>query len=293
MQELKLDGIFPALATAYQADESLDEEQFRLLIQHLRPMVDGFVVNGTTGDFPLLTPSERRRQVEIAVELAEEHLVIAGTGAVSTHEAIALTRTAQDAGADAALLIAPYYLQPSAAGMQEHFSAIADAVPELPLLLYNFPQLVGQPIPVDIIRALHHDHQNIIGMKDTSGDLTYMLSVLEQLPADFNVLVGRGTVVLPALAAGAVGAVLACANLIAPQWQLLLRSLAQGDLESARKIQYQAQQVSRLVGKGGSLTVRAGLEMLGLPIGPPRSPLRFEGALNSTDLAALRELLPV
>ncbi|MEA3308057.1 MAG: dihydrodipicolinate synthase family protein [Chloroflexota bacterium] len=293
MKNLKLHGIFPALATAYREDESIDEEQFRLLIRRLLPTVDGFVVNGTTGDFPLLTHAERRRAVEIvAEEVRGERLVIAGTGAIATGEAITLTRAAQEAGADAALVVAPYYLRPSAAGLQEHFSAIAAAVPELPLLLYNFPQLVGQPIPVDVIRALQAAHANIIGMKDTSGDLIYMLAVLEQLPADFNVLVGQGAVVLPALAAGAVGAVLACANLIPQQWQQLLCALDQGELESARAIQYQAQQVSRLVGKGGSLTVRAGLKMLGLPIGPPRRPLTFEGALTGADLAQLRALLP-
>ncbi|MCD4738910.1 MAG: dihydrodipicolinate synthase family protein [Anaerolineae bacterium] len=292
MKNLKLHGIFPALATAYREDESIDEEQFRLLIRRLFPTVDGFVVNGTTGDFPLLTHAERRRAVEIVGEEAQgEKLVIAGTGAIATREAITLTRAAQEAGADAALVVAPYYLRPSAAGLQEHFSAIAAAVPELPLLLYNFPQLVGQPIPVDVIRALHAAHTNIIGMKDTSGDLIYMLAVLEQLPADFNVLVGQGTVVLPALAAGAVGAVLACANLIPQQWQQLLRALDRGEFVKARTIQYQAQQISRLVGKGGSLTVRAGLEMLGLPIGPPRRPLTFEGALTGADLAQLRALL--
>ncbi len=294
MKNLQLHGIFPALATAYREDESIDEGQFRLLIRRLLPTVDGFVVNGTTGDFPLLTHTERRRAVEIvAEEVQGRRLVIAGTGAIATREAITLTRAAQEAGADAALVVAPYYLRPSAAGLQEHFSAIAAAVPEMPLLLYNFPQLVGQPLPVDVIHALHAAHTNIIGMKDTSGDLSYMLTVLEQLPADFNVLVGQGAVVLPALAAGAVGAVLACATLIPQQWQQLLRALDQGELVKARAIQYQAQQVSRLVGKGGSLTVRAGLEMLGLPIGPPRHPLTFEGALTGADLAQLRALLPV
>ncbi len=292
MKNLQLHGIFPALATAYREDESINEEQFRLLIRRLLPTVEGFVVNGTTGDFPLLTHAERRRAVEITVEEVQgEKLVIAGTGAIATREAITLTRAAQEAGADAALILAPYYLRPSAAGLREHFSAIAAAVPELPLLLYNFPQLVGQPLPVEVIRALHAAHANIVGMKDTSGDLSYLLTVLEQLPADFNVLVGEGTVVLPALAAGAVGAVLACANLIPQQWEQLLRALDRGELAEARALQYRAQQVSRLVGKGGSLTVRAGLEMLGLPIGPPRRPLTFEGALTTADLAQLRALL--
>ena len=287
-----LHGIFVALATPYRQDESLDEEGLQRLVRHLLPDVHGFVVNGTTGDFPLLTRAERRRAVEIVVEeVAGQKPVIAGTGAVATHEVITLTRDAQAAGADAALIIAPYYLRPSAAGLRRHFSDVAAAVPDLPILLYNFPQLVGQIIPVEVIAGLHAAAPNIIGVKDTSGDLNYMLTVLETLPATFNVLVGRGTVVLPALAAGAVGAILACANLIPAQWQAVFQAVQHGDWATARAGQYAAQRVSRLVGKGGSLTARVGLELQGIPMGPPRRPLTSEGVLSERDLDALRELL--
>jgi 4-hydroxy-tetrahydrodipicolinate synthase len=289
---IELRGIFPALATPYKDDESLDEEGLRQLVRHLKPHVEGYVVNGTTGDFPLLTPEERRRAVEVVVEeVGGERLVIAGTGAISTHEAVALSHTAREVGADAVLLVAPYYLRPSAAGMQRHFIDVARSVPDLPVLLYNFPQLVGQPIPLGVIEAVYEAVDNVVGMKDTSGDLTYMLTVLEQLPQAFGVLVGRGTVVLPALAAGARGAILAGANLIPERWQRVLQAVQEGDLERARTWQYRNQRVSRVVGKGGSLTVRAGLEMLGRPIGPSRRPLTREGILTESDLQALREAL--
>ncbi|MGC9356910.1 MAG: dihydrodipicolinate synthase family protein [Anaerolineae bacterium] len=292
---LDLRGIFPALATPFRDDRSLDEERLRDLIRYLLDDVDGFVVNGTTGDFPLLSFAERRRTIEIAVEetAGMDKIIIAGTGAIATEEVVTLTLSARDAGADAALVIAPYYLRPTPAGMRQHFATIAAAAPHLPLLLYNFPQLVGQAIPVDVIESLHSEVSNVIGMKDTSGDLPYMLTVLERLPDTFQVLVGRGTAVLPALASGATGAVLACANLIPDRWQRVLHAVATGDLETAQREQLRAQQVSRVVGKAGSLAVRAGLEILGRPIGPPRGPLTFEGALTSEDREALLRALEV
>ena len=289
---LNLRGLFPPLATPYQADKSLDEAALRDLVQFLLPNVDGFIVNGTTGDFPLLSRAERRRAVEVVIdEVSGAKPVFAGTGAPSTREALALTRDAQAAGADAVMIVAPYYLRPSAAGLRRHFSEIAAQMPDLPIILYNFPQLVGQPIPVEVVRRLRVDHANVVGMKDTSGDLTYMLHVLEVTDASFQVLVGRGTVVVPGLAAGAVGAVLADANLIPERWQALLAAARRGDWAAARAKQIELQALTRLIGKGASLVVRAGLEMLGHPIGPPRRPLTFEGVLDIEDRKALRKIL--
>ncbi len=292
MLKLDLSGIFPALITPYLADESLDPAGMRRLVRLLAPDVQGFVVNGTTGDFPLLTREERRRAIAAVVaEAGETHRVVAGTGAIATHEVLDLTRDAQAAGADAALIVAPYYLRPSPAGLYRHYADIAAAVPDLPILLYNFPQLVGQPIPVQVIQDLQAAHPNIVGMKDTSGDIGYMLEVLEKLPADFQVLAGRGTVFLPALAAGAAGAILACGNLIPGWWQAVRQAILAGDWEAARAGQYRAQQVTRYVGRGGSLAVRAGLRLLGHDFGPARRPLTPEGVLSEAELAGLREAL--
>lgn len=286
---LQLQGIIPALITPYREDESFDVEALRHLVRHLLPDVDGFLVNGTTADFPLLTHAERQEAIAAVVEVvAGEKPVLAGTGAIATQEVIELTREARDAGADAALVIAPYYLRPSVIGLERHFVALAAALPDFPILLYNFPQLVGQPIPPEVVARLAAI-PNIIGIKDTSGDLAYMLEVLERVPPTFQVLVGRGTVFLPGIAAGAVGGILACANLIPAQWQAVFRAIRAGDWETARAGQFRAQRVSRVIGTGGSLAVRAGLELRGIPSGPPRQPLTFEGTLREADWAVLRE----
>ncbi len=288
---LQLHGILPALVTPYGEDESLDVATLRTLVRHLLPDVDGFLVNGTTADFPLLTHAERQEAIAAVTALVGgQKPVLAGTGAVATREVITLTREAREAGADAALIIAPYYLRPSPVGLERHFATIAAAMPDFPIFLYNFPQLVGQPIPPDMVARLAAI-PNIIGMKDTSGDLTYMLEVLERVPSTFQVLVGRGTVFLPAMAVGAVGGILACANLIPAQWQEVYRAIRAGDWETARAGQLRAQQVSRIVGSGGSLAVRIGLKMRGIPVGPPRQPLALEGTVREADLAVLSEAL--
>lgn len=291
MLNFNLSGVFPALITPYRADESFDPDGLRRLVRHLAPDVDGFLVNGTTADFPLLTREERRAAIALVVEEASGKPVLAGTGGIATHEVIAFTRDAAEAGASGALIIAPYYLRPSAAGMLRHYADVAAAAPELPILLYNFPQLVGQPIPVAVIQELQATCPNIIGMKDTSGDIAYLLEVVEKLPADFQVLAGRGTVFLPALAAGAVGAILACANLIPALWRQVYRDFCAGDLAAARAGQYRGQRVTRFVGKGGSLAVREGLRMQGLDFGPPRRPLTLDGVLTAAELEAFRQAL--
>lgn len=294
MIERTVCGIFPALITPFLENQALDEATLQDLIARLCPHVDGFVVNGTTGDFPLLTMAERRRVIEVAVQAAgPQKPVIAGTGAIATREAIQLTQAAVQAGAQAALLVAPYYLRPTQAGLQAHFEAVAEAVPEMPLLLYNFPQLVGRPIPLEVVSALSRSHESIIGIKDTSGDMRYMLALLESVDDDFNVLVGQGNLLLPALAMGARGGILAAANLIPAAYQALRQAVLSADLPVARDIQHIIYPVAHLVGKYGSLAVRAGLEMQGVPVGAPRPPLTSVGTLSAAERETLLQALDV
>ena len=295
MNHLDLRGIFPAIVTPYQdeEDKALDEARLRELLQRLLPDVDGFVVNGTSGDFPLLSREERRRTLEITTEeiAGADKLLIAGTGAVATRDVITLTQDALAVGADAALVVTPYYLRPTSAGLYRHFAALAAAVPEMPILLYNFPQLAGQPIPPETVSALRADNPSIVGMKDTSGDLSYFLSVMEQTDDDFQMLVGRGKLVLPAMAMGAIGAVLAAANLIPGHYQELLKSVERGERAAARQLQSQIAPVAQVISRYGSLGVRIGLELQGFPVGAPRRPLTLEGTLDAAERVTFEQAL--
>jgi 4-hydroxy-tetrahydrodipicolinate synthase len=269
-------GVFPALVTPFSGDGGLDEAAFRGLIRSLIDHVDGLVTSGTTGEFPYLTPQERRRLVEIAVEEAQGKPVIAGAGAPSTGEAIRLASDAKQAGASACLVVTPYYLHPSDKGLYQHFHELAAAV-DVPLILYNIPQLVGAPLPRTVIEDLA-DLEQVVALKDSSGNLGYTLEVLETVKGRIDVLIGHDEVALPALAAGCAGMILGSANVLPAIWQSVLRAVRQGDLPTARAEQRKVQKLARIFARhGGPVAVKAALNMIGVRVGRPRRPLKAVG----------------
>jgi 4-hydroxy-tetrahydrodipicolinate synthase len=276
-----LKGVFPALVTPFDKDmESaaslIDEDAYRRLIQHALPNVDGIVTSGTTGEFCYLTREEQRRLVEIGAEEADGKPVIAGCGASSTQEAVALARDAKEAGASAALIVTPYFLHPSDKGVYQHFYDIATAV-DLPIILYNIPQVMDAYLPRTVIEDLA-DLPNVIGLKDSSGNLTYTMEVLEYAGDRIDVFVGHDEVVLPALAGGVSGMILASAQVYPEVWQEVIRLVEAGQVEEARARQRQVQKLSRIFCRhGGAVAVKAALKMMGLDMGPPRKPLKSVG----------------
>jgi len=282
-------GVNPALVTPFAKDQSLDEDAFRRLIRYVLPHVDGLVPAGTTGEFNYLTPEEHKRLVRIAVEEAQGKPVIAGTGAAGTKMALELARNAQEAGATACLIVCPYFLHPSPKGIYQHYATIAQALPDMPILLYNIPQVVGAAIPRRVIEDLA-DIPNIVGLKDSSGNLPYMMEVLEYAGDRIRVLVGHDEVVLNALAGGASGMILASAQVYPEVWQQVLAAVRSGDLETARALQRRVQKLSRIfVRYGGAVAVKQALKMMGLDVGRPRSPLKsVGGALLHEDRAEIQ-----
>ncbi|MGD2144732.1 MAG: 4-hydroxy-tetrahydrodipicolinate synthase [Anaerolineae bacterium] len=272
-----LEGVFAALVTPFDREtEEVDEDAYRRLIRQALPSLDGIVTSGTTGEFPYLTREEQRRLVEIGVEEAGGKPVVAGCGASSTQEALALARDARESGASAALIVTPYFLHPSDKGVYQHFFDIATAV-DLPMILYNIPQVMDAYLPRTVVQDLA-DLPNIIGLKDSSGDLTYTMEVLEYAGDRIDVLVGHDEVVLPALAAGASGMILASAQVYAEIWQEIVRLLGTGRVEEARAKQQQVQKLSRIFCRhGGGVAVKAALKLIGLDMGPPRKPLKRVG----------------
>ena len=146
-------------------------------------------------------------------------------------------------------------------------------------------------IPVDVIAALCERHTNVSGIKDSSGDLPYTLSVIESTGDAFHVLVGHGAMLLPALAMGAAGGIVAAGNLIPCAYRALFDAVEANDWEAARAMQRRIYPVARLVSQYGSLTARAGLQLRGFDVGAPRSPLTFEGALTAEELETLRKAM--
>jgi 4-hydroxy-tetrahydrodipicolinate synthase len=270
-------GVMPALVTPFTKEEEVDEAALRTLVRRVLPHVDGMVPCGTTGEFIYLTPEEQRRVIAIVVdEVAGRVPVVAGASAPSTREAMLLARAAQEAGASACLVVTPFFLHPSDKGLYQHFYEVANAV-DIPVILYNIPQVVDAYLPRTVIEDLA-DIPNIVALKDSSGDLTYTMEVLEMTQGRLDVLIGHDEVVLPALAGGCRGMILASAQVFPEIWQQVYAAVQQGDLETARNLQFSVQKLARIFCRhGGGVAVKSALNMMGVKVGRPRRPLKSVG----------------
>ncbi|NGM68060.1 dihydrodipicolinate synthase family protein [Natronolimnobius sp. AArcel1] len=210
-----LAGITCPVVTPFNEDESIDDDALRTLVDSLQSAgIDAVFPNGTTGEFASLSPDERRRILEIVVDEVDGELpVVAGAGATSVVETLEYIDEAAEIGADAAVIVPPYFHTANApAGNQRYFEAVADES-ALPLLLYNIPACTGQEIAIDTVSAVA-DHENIIGLKDSSGDLEYFLGAMRATPAEFLHLQGYDSLLAPALRMGADGGVNALSNAV-------------------------------------------------------------------------------
>jgi len=283
-----LKGVFPALVTPFDKKEDVNETAFRSLIRSCLPNVDGLVPCGTTGEFPYLEAEEQKRLVQIAVEESGGKPVIAGTGASSTREAIQLAQNAQKAGASACLVVTPFFLHPSDKGVYQHFYEVARAI-DIPMLMYNIPQVVDRYLPRRVVQDLA-DIPNVVGLKDSSGNLTYTMEILEFAGDRLDVFVGHDEVVLNALAGGCSGMILASAQVYPEVWQQIYAAVQAGDLVKARELQQSVQKLSRIFCRyGGGVPVKQAMKMMGVPVGRPRRPLKsVGGALIHEDRAEIR-----
>jgi 4-hydroxy-tetrahydrodipicolinate synthase len=282
-------GVNPALVTPFGKDQSVDEQAFRTVIRRVIRDVDGLVPCGTTGEFNYLTPDESRRLIQIAVEESQGKPVIAGTGAAGTQLTIDLSRDAQQMGATACLIVTPFFLHPSDKGIYQPYYEIARALPDMPIILYNIPQVVDAYLPRRVVEDLA-DIPNIVGIKDSSGNLTYTMEILEYAGDRISVLIGHDEVVLNALAGGASGMILASAQVFPEVWQAVLAAVRQGDLETARSLQRRVQKLSRIFCRyGGGIAVKQALKLMGIEAGIPRSPMKaVGGALLHEDRAEIQ-----
>ena len=282
-------GVIPALVTPFKRNFEVDEESLRRLIDFvIKKGVTGVVPCGTTGEFVNMTAEERMRVVEVTIDAVNGRVpVYAGTGDAGTGEAIEFTKHAEDAGADAALVVSPFYFKPTDKEIFEHYEKIAETV-DLPIILYNIPQVTGVEIPWWVVEGLA-EIGNIVGIKDSSGNMPYMMALLEKLYEKFSIICGHDEVVVAALAAGADGMILASANLIPDLWLELYDLVKKCNLEEACSLQRKLQTLTRIITRhGGGLAVKAGLKMMGLEVGTARKPLMTGGVFRYEDEELLR-----
>jgi len=268
-----LRGVFVPNITPFTA-QGIDEDALKRVLDYLLQQgASGFVPCGTTGESATLSHEEHRRVVELTIRhVAGRVPIIAGAGSNSTAEAIGLVKHAQDAGADAALVICPYYNRPTQAGLVAHFTRVAEAV-SLPIIMYNIPKRTGVNMEAATAAELSRI-PNIVGIKEASGDLHQIADIIHLSEPGFAVLSGDGNMTFSICCLGGVGAILADAHILPGEWRKMVELIAAGKLAEAREIHYRLLPITKaLFLETNPVPVKAAVELLGLASGEPRLPL--------------------
>jgi 4-hydroxy-tetrahydrodipicolinate synthase len=288
------EGTFTALVTPFVQDH-LDEAAFARLIEtQISAGITGVVPVGTTGESPTLNNEEHHHVIALAVKtVAGRCKVIAGTGSNSTAEAVNLTIEAERLGADAALIVAPYYNKPTQAGLLAHYGAIASAV-KLPIMLYSIPGRCGIEIAVDTVVTLAQRHSNIVAIKESGGSVERVSQLRAALPPSFEILSGDDSLTLPFMSVGACGVVSVASNVVPAQVGALVNAALAGDYTAARKHHFQLYPLFKeLFVESNPAPTKYVLSLLGqmhpevrLPLAPlaESSRARVEQAMQQTGL---------
>ncbi|MFW5973938.1 MAG: 4-hydroxy-tetrahydrodipicolinate synthase [Natrialbaceae archaeon] len=289
------EGVYPAMTTPFAADGRIDFEQLRANARQLEAAgVDGVVPVGSTGESATLSHEEHVEVIEAVAAALEDVPVIAGTGSNNTREALSLSRRARDAGADALLLISPYYNKPEQRGLREHYLRIADEI-DLPQIVYNVPSRTGRNIEPETAVALA-DHENIQAFKAASGDLGQITEIVERTrEVDFTVLSGDDALTVPMLSIGASGAISVVANVEPVRTCAMVGAALAGDFERARELHHELGPLARaLFVETNPIPVKEAMAMRGRGSPELRSPLTRLSAEHREHLeAVLDDLDPI
>ncbi len=282
------EGSYVALVTPFKDDESLDEAKLKELIEfQIEGGTHGIVPCGTTGESPALSETEHDRVIEITVETVNGRVpVIAGTGSNSTTRTLRATEHAKAAGADAALIVTPYYNKPTQEGLYAHYMKIADSV-DIPIIVYNVPGRCGTDILSPTIARLA-EHPNIVALKEATGELKRASEVVNLCPDDFVVLSGDDVNTLPILAVGGKGVISVAANIVPADVAEMCNAFHAGNLDLARKLHYKTLPLSiNLFIETNPIPVKTSLKLMGklngkvrLPLAP-MAPKNFEALRNT------------
>jgi 4-hydroxy-tetrahydrodipicolinate synthase len=283
-------GSMTALVTPFRAGELDLAALGRLVEMQIAGGTDALVPCGSTGEAATLTHAEHVDIIREVVRLADRRVpVIAGTGSNSTAEAIRLTRSAEEAGADAALLITPYYNRPTQEGLYHHYAAVAEAT-RLPLILYNIPARTACNMTPETIGRLSR-LKNVVGVKEASGSLAQVLEVIEAAEPEFAVYAGDDILTLPIMAAGGKGVISVAANVVPREFAELAGALLAGDLERGRTAMHRLLPLVRALGlEVNPIPVKTALALMGKCAEEFRLPLTCMSAPNRARLeTVLRE----
>lgn len=279
---LKIQGTHTALITPFSEDGSLNENALRETIQfQLKSGVDGLVALGTTGEAPTLKNFEKKRIIEIAVEERNAFdqdkriLVTIGTGCYSTEQTVENTLLAKNLGADAALVVTPYYNKPTQEGLFHHFKTVAEKT-DFPIITYNIAGRTGQNLETATLKRLS-TFPNIIGVKEASGSILQMMDVYLEIieeRKDFCLLSGDDALTMPLMCMGGHGVISVVSNLVPDLIKALTTYLQNGEREEARKLHYTLLPLFKVAFiETNPIPIKTAMNLLGMPAGPCRLPL--------------------
>ena len=288
---LKIEGVYPALITPFTKDDEVDKEGLRRLVEYaIEGGVAGIVPCGTTGESATLSHKEHEEVIDVVVDCSKVP-VIAGTGSNNTTEAVEFTKHAADAGADACLLITPYYNKPNVKGLKEHFKRIGDSV-EIPLVLYNIPSRTGQNVSAGTMVELASEITNIKGVKEASGDLKQVGAIIRSVTEqglDFTVVAGDDFLTLPIMSLGGKGVISVAANIAPREMTEMVDAMLKEEVEKAKEINIRLFSLfEAMFLETNPIPVKKAAEMMGLSAGHVRLPL---GALSEGNEGKLKKVL--
>jgi len=285
-------GTGTALVTPFRADGSLDEPTLRALVKRqIEAGIDFLVPCGTTGESPTLTHEEHLRVVEITVELAKGRVpVLAGAGGYNTADVIALARELAEIGADGILSVTPYYNKPTQEGLYQHYRAIASGT-SLPIVVYSVQGRTGVNVEPATVRRLAAI-ENIVGIKEASGNISQMAAILNVVPDDFNVLSGDDAITLPLIALGGRGVISVVSNEIPFEMAQMTRLARSGDFAAAREIHRRVHPLMEVnFVESNPMPVKAAMAQMGLLEPVWRLPLVAPRAESEARIRAVLEML--
>jgi len=275
-RSIPLNGTYPPIPTPFNANGKVATHALTENLQTWNQYgLGGYVVLGSNGELVLLNEQERLQVFRTArTAISSGKLMIAGTGCQSTVETVQLTKKAAAIGADAALVVTPSYYKGrmTKEALIKYFHTVADTA-SIPVIIYNIPACTGIDLSAETVTAIA-EHENIIGIKDSGGNVVKMGEIRQLAGPDFQVLAGSASFLLPALSVGAVGGILALANIAPAQCLAIREHFLKGELDQARELQVRMIPVNTAVTRGwGVPALKAAMDMLGMYGGPPRAPL--------------------
>jgi 4-hydroxy-tetrahydrodipicolinate synthase len=263
-----------ALVTPFNEDMSINYNKLEELIEwHIENNTDALIIAGTTGEATTLTDEDQIEVVRKSVEFAKGRVpIIAGSGSNDTQHGIYLSKECEKAGATGLLVVTPYYNKTNRKGLIRYFTRIADSV-NIPIILYNVPSRTGMEIPANVIKELSA-HKNIVGLKEASGDISYLAEVARQCGDSISIYSGNDNIIVPVLSLGGVGVISVLGNVLPNETHDIVMNFLDGDVKSALDLQLKLNGfVSSLFIETNPIPVKEAMNILGHGVGGLREPL--------------------